>query len=177
MDAKIAQLYSNINTTGSHMPTVGLNNSAQHGTVPALSSICESVKVSTGPLIVSPYESPSHLLDLNTVSKPNQLLAQVLTLLHSTRSDYATAPYVDSFNWTTVIESLATLLKVNDDFEWQSEAFYIIVFRSQVPPTTDRSHLLALDELSHAEAMESGGLLKYWFGMPDAKGRNLATCG
>lgn len=29
---------------------------------------------------------------------------------------------------------------------------------------------------SHAEATQSGGLLKYWFGVPDTEGRNLATC-
>lgn len=52
----------------------------------------------------------------------------------------------------------------------------IVVFRSQVPPTTSRHALRDLDQESHAEAMKSGGLLKYWFGMPDADGRNLATC-
>lgn len=52
----------------------------------------------------------------------------------------------------------------------------IVVFRSQVPPTTSRHALGELDQRSHAEAMKSGGLLKYWFGMPDADGRNLATC-
>ena len=159
------------------MRALDLNSTAQHEILPAMSLTCSSVKVSTGHLVVSPYGSPFHLLDLSTVSKPNQLLAQALTLLQSVRSDYATASYVNSFNWTTVIESLVASLRVNDDFEWQPEAFYIIVFRSQIPPTTDRSRLFALDELSHAEAMESGGLLKYWFGVPDAEGRNLATCG
>ena len=176
MDTKAAQVHLNLEILDSHMPPLHLNGTAQHGILPSFSLMCPNVKASLGHLAVSPYGGPSHLLDLSTVSKPDQLLAQALTLLQPIRSDYATAPYLDSFNWTTVIESLVASLKVNDDFEWQSEAFYIIVFRSQIPPTTDRSHLFALDELSHAEAMESGGLLKYWFGTPDAEGRNLATC-
>jgi len=51
-----------------------------------------------------------------------------------------------------------------------------VVFRSQVLASTDPTHLAVLDERSHAEAMNSGGLLKYWFGIPDGGHRNLATC-
>jgi hypothetical protein len=36
--------------------------------------------------------------------------------------------------------------------------------------------LYKLDYESHAEACESGGLLKYWFGKADGERRNLATC-
>jgi len=32
------------------------------------------------------------------------------------------------------------------------------------------------DKAAHAEAIKSGGLLKYWFGIPDENRRNLATC-
>lgn len=71
---------------------------------------------------------------------------------------------------------LKSLYENEHDFDWEEQNFYVVVFRSQVPPTTDRSHLGTLDERSHVEAMEGGGLLKYWFGTPDATGRNLATC-
>ena len=127
-------------------------------------------------LIVSPYITPQHLLDLRTISKPNQLLAKALTLFKHIRRDYATAPYAESFNWEDVIEVLRTLVDEDRAYSWQQQSFYIIVFRSQLPPSTERNHLANLDRLSHAEATESGGLLKYWFGMPDRDGRNLATC-
>ncbi|KAI9778925.1 MAG: hypothetical protein M1835_004809 [Candelina submexicana] len=126
-------------------------------------------------LAVSPYFGRSHLLDLATVSKPNQLLAKALTNLRTVRHDYATAPYVNSFNWQFVVGLLRSLAEA-EGYQWLRESFYIIVFRSQVPPTTDRSHLASLDEKAHEEAMESGGLLKYFFGVPDTAGRNLATC-
>jgi hypothetical protein len=36
--------------------------------------------------------------------------------------------------------------------------------------------LFELDAFSHQEAMASGGLLKYWYGVKDQSRRNLATC-
>ncbi len=47
----------------------------------------------------SPYTDNDHLLDLWTVAKESQLLARALTHLQSIRDDYATAPYIESFNW------------------------------------------------------------------------------
>ncbi|MCJ1288440.1 hypothetical protein MMC26_007797 [Xylographa opegraphella] len=127
-------------------------------------------------LVASPYTTPLHLLDLRTISKPNQLIAKALTLFKQVRRDYATAPYTESFNWSHIIEALRVLVKEEYAYSWEQQNFYIIVFRSQIPPTTDRTHLATLDRLSHAGATESGGLLKYWFGTPDITGRNLATC-
>ncbi|KAL6717873.1 hypothetical protein ACLMJK_003958 [Lecanora helva] len=127
-------------------------------------------------LIVSPYTTHPHLLNLTTLSTPASLLAQSLTHLSSTRTDYATAPYHTSFNWPTVITHLKTLSHQTPNHQWQHQNFYIIVFRSRIPPTTDRIELGELDQRAHAEAMRSGGLLKYWFGVPDGEGRNLATC-
>ena len=126
-------------------------------------------------LVVSPYTTLPHLLDLRTLKEPQKLLAKSLTVLHSTREDYATAPYHQSFNWDAVIDQLRSLLD-SSNYQWNRQHFYIVVFRSQIPPTTDRTHLIELDQRSHAEATRSGGLLKYWFGLPDGNGRNLATC-
>lgn len=126
-------------------------------------------------LVVSPYTTPPHLLDLRSLEEPQILLAKALTLLQSIREDYATAPYDQSFNWAAVTARLQSLL-ASSNHHWRRQHFYIVVFRSQVPPTTDRTHLGALDQRSHAEATQSGGLLKYWFGLPDKDGRNLATC-
>ena len=126
-------------------------------------------------LVVSPYTSLSHLLDLRYLDVSQQLLAKALTILESIREDYAAAPYIISFNWTDVFAHLRNLTQRYGHI-WRRQHFYIVVFRSQVPATTNRVELGELDQRSHTEAMKSGGLLKYWFGMPDANGRNLATC-
>ena len=126
-------------------------------------------------LVVSPYTTLPHLLDLRTLEEPQKLLAKALTVLQSIRQDYALAPYHQSFNWDAVIHRLKSLLDLSNH-HWQRQHFYVVVFRSQVPPTTDRTHLGQLDQDSHIEATKSGGLLKYWFGLPDENGRNLATC-
>ena len=128
-----------------------------------------------GLLVVSPYDFAPHLLRLSTVSKPNQLLAQALTQMRAVRDDYATAAYIKSFNWSYIVESVKNLSK-KAAYEWQPEVFYIVVFRSRVDPMTNRLNLGLMDAKAHEEAMESGGLLKYWFGVPDANCRNLATC-
>ena len=139
---------------------------------------CEHINstASDGLLVVSPYTTSPHLLDLSTISKPNQLLAMALTSLRPSCDDYATRPYIDAFNWPTVIESLKSLVGGETGYHWLEQAFYVVIFRSRIPPETDRSHLGSLDQASHLDAMQSGGLLKYWFGEPDAVGRNLATC-
>lgn len=126
-------------------------------------------------LVVSPYESAHHLLDLSSVSKPCQLLAMALAVMRELGPDYATTPYIDAFNWPEVMDNLYNLV-CQEEFHWSKEEFYIVVFRSQIPLTTNRAHLGKLDEDSHAEATKSGGLLKYWFGAPNKDGRNLATC-
>ncbi|KAG8533237.1 uncharacterized protein KY384_002020 [Bacidia gigantensis] len=126
-------------------------------------------------LVTSPYTTQDHLLDLDTLNCSQRLLAVALASLQCTRPDYATAPYNVSFNWDTVISTLKHST-AHQGHHWQREHFYIVVFRSQVPPSTSRTELGRLDERSHTEANQSGGLLKYWFGVPDGKGRNLATC-
>ena len=126
-------------------------------------------------LIVSPYITRPHLLDLKPLNRPQVLLAKALTLFSPATQAYATVPYIDAFNWDIVFNSLAAAVK-SEALLWEEQYFYIVVFRSQIPPSTDRSHLTELDIKAHAEAMKSGGLLKYWFGVPDTDGRNLATC-
>ena len=127
------------------------------------------------PLIVSPYTSPTHLLDPLSVSASAFLMARALAHLKPVCKDYATAPYHYAFNWKDVFEELQVLSKAAAVSHWQGH-FYIVVFRSRLRPKCDLPHLHSLDEQSHAEAMKSGGLLKYWFGKPDENGRNLATC-
>ncbi|KAI4253939.1 MAG: hypothetical protein LQ352_003388 [Teloschistes flavicans] len=127
-------------------------------------------------LVVSPYTDRAHLLDLTSLDQAQILLAKALTILLPATAAYATSPYIASFNWHDVFSFLAAAAKANN-YSWTEQVFYVVVFRSQVPPTTDRTHLGALDKKAHAEAMQTNGLLKYWFGVPDQDGRNLATCG
>lgn len=127
-------------------------------------------------IISSPYTSSSHLLDLRTLDTPSRLLAQSLTLLTPTRPDYATAPYHESFNWPTVFKHLHELAS-SINYSWSSpHTFYVVVFRSTLAPEIDIDWLSTLDEESHREATDSGGLLKYWFGTANAHRKNLATC-
>ncbi|OJK00435.1 hypothetical protein ASPACDRAFT_60264 [Aspergillus aculeatus ATCC 16872] len=127
-------------------------------------------------LIVSPYNQPGHLLDLRTLDRANQLLAQALTTLQPTRPDYATAPYTESFNWASVFELLRQLALQDEAGTWPAQSFYVVTFRSRLRADADGERLYLLDAHSHQEAMASGGLLKYWFGSKDASHRNLATC-
>jgi hypothetical protein len=126
-------------------------------------------------LITSPYTTPDHLLDLTTLDTPYRLLAQALTTFAPIRDDYATAPYTESFNWAAVFEKLHELA-AEDGHAWKRERFYVVAFRSILNADADGDRLHLLDERSHAEAVASGGLLKYWFGSKNAKRENLATC-
>jgi hypothetical protein len=110
-------------------------------------------------LVVSPYDEFPHLLDLRTLDTANQLLAKALVGLKCLRCDYATAPYSEIFNWAEVIQSLKVLAS-SSDFTWKIQGFYIVVFRSQIPPTTVYADLGVLDKAAHAEATKSGGFLK-----------------
>ena len=148
----------------------------EHPNAQSIHALKDQTKADLGDfLVVSPYAFQPHLLDLRTLEYSQNLLARALTLLKPVRTDYATAPYHESFNWASVIDHLRFLNEEAGHF-WSWQHFYIVVFRSQVPPTTNRVELGELDEKAHAEATQSGGLLKYWFGKPDENGRNLATC-
>lgn len=73
-------------------------------------------------LIVSPYTSPPHLLDLRALNTAQQLLAKALTILEAVRLDYATAPYVEAFNWETVFAKLKGLVRQHN-YPWERQHF------------------------------------------------------
>jgi hypothetical protein len=135
----------------------------------------ERVATSDAQLIASPYNEPGHLLDLNRLDTPNQLLAKALTIFKPVRNDYATSPYTESFNWQAVVDFLRDLSEA-EGYRWKKQKFYVVVFRSQLLPNIELQRLHDLDAYSHQEATTSGGLLKYWFGTKDENHRNLATC-
>jgi len=136
----------------------------------------------TSPLLISsPYNNPTHYLDLRTLSHPHLLFAKALTALAPARSDYATAPYTSALNFPVVFSYLHHFAK-EENYVWNEDVvFYVVVFRSQLKDGIDADWLYKLDFESHREACEGGGkegggLLKYWFGRSDGERRNLATC-
>lgn len=80
-------------------------------------------------MIISPYTDEPHLLDLRTVDVQEQLLAYALVNLQSLRDDYATANYVETFNWDAVALDLRRRAAAINH-PWTARTFYIVVFRS-----------------------------------------------
>lgn len=126
-------------------------------------------------LISSPYSDFTNQLDLQRLGLQDRLFALALTSLAPLRPDYATAPYMSTFNWPIVFAHLRALC-AQFGLSWERQEFYLVIFRSQLSRGIDRTRLGELDKESHREACESGGLLKYWFGSCDGEMRNLATC-
>ncbi|CAG7562885.1 unnamed protein product [Fusarium equiseti] len=126
-------------------------------------------------LVQSPYTEQEHLLDLNTLDNENTILARALGKFQAIREDYATAPYTESFNWPEVLEEVKRLA-LESGKSFKETSFYIVAFRSRIKQTTEYADLGRLDKGAHAEAVASGGFLKYWFGEPDSELANLATC-
>jgi hypothetical protein len=126
-------------------------------------------------MIASPYLQPSHLLDLTTLDNQSRLLALALRDLTTATEDYAVAAYEKAIDLEGLISSLKSLLAAQG-LKWAEQSFYVVDFRSTLKSDIDRGLLFMLDKKSHEEATQSGGLLKYWYGEPDAERRNLATC-
>lgn len=110
-------------------------------------------------LVQSPYTEQDHLLDLRTLDAENALLARALARMENLRPDYATASYVESFNWNEILQELERLVRTHG-YRWKETSFFIVAFRSQIPPTTVYEDLGALDKVAHTEAIASGGFLK-----------------
>jgi hypothetical protein len=54
--------------------------------------------------------------------------------------------------------------------------YYGVLFRSTRRPSSSTAPLYAADRHAHEEAIRSGGLLVYWYGVPNPQGDNVATC-
>ena len=126
-------------------------------------------------LTVSPYLEHEHLLDLNSVDTPNRLLALALTGLEAATPQYATVGYEKALGWDSLMFTLKSLA-AGEGYKWTRHEFYVVEFRSKLKKDIDAELLFRLDKESHIEATASGGLLKYWYGVPDENRRNLATC-
>ncbi|KXN90622.1 UPF0643 protein PB2B2.08 [Leucoagaricus sp. SymC.cos] len=80
--------------------------------------------------------------------------------------NYAGTPYTEAFNWDELI------LPEDEDRDW-----YCVVFRSKRKAGSDGGLLYEADKQAHEEAVRNGGLIMYWYGIPNPEtGMNLATC-
>ncbi|KAG2342888.1 hypothetical protein BDR05DRAFT_963702 [Suillus weaverae] len=110
-----------------------------------------------------PMLSETRLSDIDPVSLS---LHKALHHFHPATPNYAEVPYEEAFNWTELE------LPEDEEREW-----YCVAFRSKRLPESDSGPLYDADRLAHEEAVLNGGLIMYWYGVPDPEtGMNLATC-
>jgi hypothetical protein len=81
-----------------------------------------------------------------------------------THSDYMTLPIQDGFDWSS---SLSGCL---------FDRLYLVAFRSVRRPTADLRLLREYDDRAYAEALKSGGLLRYFKGHANERGECLSFC-
>ncbi|CAH6722452.1 hypothetical protein CLIB1444_09S03884 [[Candida] jaroonii] len=127
----------------------------------------------------SPYLERSHWLDISDYDIQYKLLTIALQSFKS-QGDYANNSYVDSFNIKEII-GLVNYYSRSLNIELPDFDVYIVGFRSclfpEIRQSSEKREILGqVDKASHEEANQSGGLLKYWYGIPNSEGKNLATC-
>jgi hypothetical protein len=73
-------------------------------------------------------------------------------------------------------------LSIEDGFDWSSlscclfERLYLVAFRSLRRPDVDLDLLSEHDDRAYEEALESGGLLRYFKGHANERGECLSFC-
>lgn len=133
---------------------------------PLLSSLpnnISSLEVDTShpPLTIDRFDT--HLPDIDPASLA---LHKALHRFQPLSDAYADVPYADGFNWHELD------LPADEEREW-----YIVAFRSIRKAGSDSGPLYEADKLAHEEAARNGGLIMYWYGIPNPQtGKNLATC-
>jgi hypothetical protein len=120
---------------------------------------------------------PATTTDVSSLS-----LHKSLHHFRPTTPDYACTAYADAFNWHELEVELGE----------EERAWYCVVFRSRRKEGCDAGRewpsssfasmaygavLYEADRLAHQEAIQNGGLIMYWYGVPHPSTRaNLATC-
>jgi hypothetical protein len=104
----------------------------------------------------------THLPDIDPASLA---LHQALHHFRPKDTHYAAKEYADAFNWDELRLDGAA------EREW-----YCVVFRSRRNKESESLSLYQADRDAHEEAVKNGGLVMYWYGVPDETGLNLATC-
>jgi hypothetical protein len=78
--------------------------------------------------------------------------------------DYATRPVQDGFSWSSSLAGCAF------------ERLYLVVFRSVRRPSADLDLLREHDDRAYEQALESGGLLRYFKGEANEERECLSFC-
>ncbi|KAG9316330.1 hypothetical protein JVU11DRAFT_2361 [Chiua virens] len=130
---------------------------------PLLSSLPQDVSIPSIIVERQPMATDSRLPNIDPVSLS---LHKALHHFRPLAEGYAAHPYSLAFNWSELD------LPVDEEREW-----YAVAFRSRRKKGSDSEPLYEADRLAHEEAVSNGGLLMYWYGVPDPQtGMNLATC-
>ena len=90
-------------------------------------------------------------------------LQEAAQRIHPVRPDYPDLPIEQGFDWPAIADH---------DFD----QLYLVVFRSERLPDADLDLLRWFDDLAYAEALASGGLLRYFKGDADDRRRCLSFC-
>ncbi len=90
-------------------------------------------------------------------------LQEAAQRISSVRPDYQYLPIEKGFDWPAI---------AGHDFD----TLYLVVFRSVRLPDADLDVLRWFDDLAYAEALASGGLLRYFKGDADGRGHCLSFC-
>lgn len=90
-------------------------------------------------------------------------LQEAAQRIRPVRPDYQNLPIEQGFDWPAIADH---------DFD----TLYLVVFRSVRRPDADLDLLRWFDDLAYAEALASGGLLRYFKGDADGRGRCLSFC-
>ncbi|CAL1707078.1 unnamed protein product [Somion occarium] len=110
-----------------------------------------------------PLNTETRLPDIDPASLA---LHKALHNFQPVTREYAITPYEQAFNWHELV------LPEDSEREW-----YCVVFRSKRKDGSDGGPLYEADKQAHEEAVQNGGLILYWYGIPHpVTGLNLATC-
>ncbi|KAJ7925291.1 hypothetical protein B0H13DRAFT_2573540 [Mycena leptocephala] len=130
---------------------------------PLLSSLPATFPSTPLPSENPPIVTQTRLPDIDPASLS---LHKALHHFKPYNGDYASTPYGEAFNWDQLV------LPEHEEREW-----YCVVFRSKRKAGSDGDPLYDADRKAHEEAIHNGGLLLYWYGIPNqSTGMNLATC-
>ncbi|KAI0305688.1 hypothetical protein B0F90DRAFT_1092047 [Multifurca ochricompacta] len=132
---------------------------------PLLSSLPHTFPVHNPSVLTGrvPKTTETRLPDIDTVSLS---LHKALHNFAPLTENYAATSYADAFNWDEL------QLPEDDEHDW-----YCVAFRSIRKQSSESGPLYEADKLAHEEAIRNGGLIMYWYGIPDSEtGLNLATC-
>ncbi|TFK44676.1 hypothetical protein BDQ12DRAFT_661373 [Crucibulum laeve] len=130
---------------------------------PLLSSLPEQFTAAELPPRYPPLTTETRLPDIDPASLS---LHKALHHFKPLSPYYADHAYGEAFNWSQLV------LPEDEEREW-----YCVVFRSRRKAGSDGGLLYDADKLAHEEAVRNGGLIMYWYGIPNPEtGMNLATC-